>query len=557
MKYYAVTDDPNELLHYGVKGMKWGQHLFGDDLRPKSAGYKRALGKLKGFAKKAKSSVQKSATQHAMNKQKKQEDKFNKAVQKSQQRINMIENMRNVDRITSYENRVDRAYKNEQKAAKAAAKQDRKYARNERKMEKYTQLARENRLRYGKLSEDQINRIHDRLALENNTRALGGREKPRFRTRMKDALQEGILQGVVQGTAAGMKEVAVAKIQNRLGNKRALDRQSSNEAKRQKESSRIKNKKTTRELKQDFKQEVREQEIREGVGVMDRFNTFKGASRNLQKIESDRKERKRLEDVEARIRNEMDLEYNPDYQKMLANRQERKRIQDVQDRLNSDTDRDWANHLSKTGMDDVSARIAAGYNADQVGKASKEKAQEQRRRALALEANKDKVKEEAEKAAAFKAFTEQQKALEDHQNEVARLENENKKLKADYDDAIKKYNQEIEQDKKTKEKYDADMAEYNRAVAQHNRDMNKYNEDYRVYVRTAQYDSLAQEPKKPVLKAKKPNKPNYINPTPPQKPNYHKIDYSEPKLPMPSSYDEYMRLKALQNGGGKGKGKGK
>ena len=25
MKYYAVTDDPNELMHYGVKGMKWGQ----------------------------------------------------------------------------------------------------------------------------------------------------------------------------------------------------------------------------------------------------------------------------------------------------------------------------------------------------------------------------------------------------------------------------------------------------------------------------------------------------------------------------------------------------
>lgn len=306
MKYYAVTDDPNELLHYGVKGMKWGQHLFGDDLRPKSAGYKRALGKLRGFAKKAKSAVQKSATQHAMNRQKKQEDRFNKAVQKSQQRINMIENMRNVDRITSYENRVDRAYKNEQKAAKAAAKQDRKYARNERKMEKYTQLARENRLRYGKLSEDQINRIHDRLALENNTRVLGGREKPRFRTRMKDALQEGILQGVVQGTAAGMKEVAVAKIQNRLGNKRALDRQSSNEAKRQKAATQIKNKKTTREIKRDFKQEVREQEIREGIGVMDRSRTFKGAAKNLRNIEDANRERKRLQSIDDEYKSDHD-----------------------------------------------------------------------------------------------------------------------------------------------------------------------------------------------------------------------------------------------------------
>ena len=24
MKYYAVTEDPNELMHFGIKGMKWG-----------------------------------------------------------------------------------------------------------------------------------------------------------------------------------------------------------------------------------------------------------------------------------------------------------------------------------------------------------------------------------------------------------------------------------------------------------------------------------------------------------------------------------------------------
>ena len=38
MKYYAVTDDPNELLHYGRLGMKWGQHIF---VGPKSLAYKR------------------------------------------------------------------------------------------------------------------------------------------------------------------------------------------------------------------------------------------------------------------------------------------------------------------------------------------------------------------------------------------------------------------------------------------------------------------------------------------------------------------------------------
>ena len=24
MTYYAVTNDPNELMHFGIKGMKWG-----------------------------------------------------------------------------------------------------------------------------------------------------------------------------------------------------------------------------------------------------------------------------------------------------------------------------------------------------------------------------------------------------------------------------------------------------------------------------------------------------------------------------------------------------
>ena len=43
MKYYAVTEDPRELYHYGVKGMKWGQHIFGEDPRPKSPAYKKAM----------------------------------------------------------------------------------------------------------------------------------------------------------------------------------------------------------------------------------------------------------------------------------------------------------------------------------------------------------------------------------------------------------------------------------------------------------------------------------------------------------------------------------
>ena len=54
MKYYAVTEDPRELYHYGVKGMKWGQHIFGPEPGlKKSPAYKKALSKLRSSASSA------------------------------------------------------------------------------------------------------------------------------------------------------------------------------------------------------------------------------------------------------------------------------------------------------------------------------------------------------------------------------------------------------------------------------------------------------------------------------------------------------------------------
>ena len=50
MTYYAVTDDPNELVHWGVKGMKWGvrhdKPRHPGSRRPRSVAYKRAQSKL-------------------------------------------------------------------------------------------------------------------------------------------------------------------------------------------------------------------------------------------------------------------------------------------------------------------------------------------------------------------------------------------------------------------------------------------------------------------------------------------------------------------------------
>lgn len=315
MKYYAVTEDPNELLHYGVKGMKWGKHLFGDDLRPKSHAYKNALGKLRGFAKKASKSVKKSVQQMSMDRQKKQQEKYNQAVAKAQNRINTIENLRNVDTITNYEKQLNRDYsrskkqaaitsKYENNNAKVNARLARRYAKNEGKMDKFMQQAREGTLKYGQLSEDQVRRVTDRLALERSARSLGNTEKPKFRSRLKDAIQEGVLQGVVQGTAAGMKEVAVAKVQNRLSNKRALDKENRLDAQRQREANRIRNKKTRKDIRDEVKQEAYEADIRNGTSVWDRgsWYTTSGAAKRLNALNEQNSERQfRLEQERKNI----------------------------------------------------------------------------------------------------------------------------------------------------------------------------------------------------------------------------------------------------------------
>ena len=587
MKYYAVTDDPNELLHYGVKGMKWGQHLFGDDLRPKSAGYKRALGKLRNSAKKAKTatvktvknaraSLQKSATQRAINKQQKQEDKYNKAVAKAQQRINIVSNLSNVDKMRAYEKQIESDYKAQRNADRAALKRERRYAKNEGKMDKYLKQAREGKLKYGKLSEEQVGRITDRLSMEARSRSLNGAEKT-WRQKKKEARRAGVLGGIESGTKAAMTEVARAGVQygiQGLMNRKKLDAASKYEAKRQKEAARVKNKKTTREMKQDFKQEVREQEIREGLGFMDRHYNFKGAARNMQDIQAKRFEDDRVRKLQARINDEMDLGNNAQYQNFLDSQRERKRLQGVQERADNKRDEDFYNKfIAGEGYKDENSAIEA-HISKLTSDASNAKAgstqQANAKKALTDFINADKNtqkqlmnayadKQEKESAySAYKTFQKNQKAEESHRKKIADLENENKKLKADYEEQQKQYEEDKKYDKQLKEDYDRKVAEYNKARLDHDTAMNKYNEDYRTYVSVSKYDSTAVEPKKPpAFNDTPPAKPNYKNPQQPQKPKYHHIDYSEPTKKLPASYEEYLVYKSLMGNGNGGKKKNK
>lgn len=259
MKYYAVTENPNELFHYGVKGMKWGQHIFGD--KPKSPGYRRAINKLrvsiktgaKSGAQRIKATAKKTAAQAAFNYRRAEQKHYENAVKRAQKRIQNAEFKAN-----RY------AFKKAALQKLQIAKEAKKAFKAEKHFDKYLQQAREGRLRYGKLTDEQVRRVTDRLNTEMAARRLGNVEKSRYRTRLKEAFKEGTIQGAMRGTASGMEAVAVAKIQNRLDRKRVLDTQSKQRAKRERAVNKIKNKKSHRELQKEFQREVYEEQLHEG-----------------------------------------------------------------------------------------------------------------------------------------------------------------------------------------------------------------------------------------------------------------------------------------------------
>lgn len=319
MKYYAVTEDPNELFHYGRLGMKWGQHIFGD--KPKSPGYKRALGKLRASSKSAKSAIQKSATQHAMNRQKRQQNKYNQAVKKTQRNIELVENLHNLDQIRVNERGLDRDYWGAAKVARIHDKQNRKmdkinnkrmikqakaevkYNKKELKMDKYMQLAREGKLKYGQLSDDQVQRLTNRLNMERNARQLGSAEKT-WRQQKKEAFRQGKLQGITRGTAASMEEIARAGTiygLSKFANRQKLKALAKQEGKEERIKNRERNKKTHRDIKKEFKDEVYETRVREG----EIFGAVSAAER-LKAIEADKREKTRVQNLKDRLANERD-----------------------------------------------------------------------------------------------------------------------------------------------------------------------------------------------------------------------------------------------------------
>lgn len=167
MKYYAVTEDPNELMHFGIKGMKWGVIRTPEQLghhkapkKPRSPAYMKASAKL------------------------------SKAM-----RQGIAKAQANWDTYNSPENKQIRAEK------RAINKEISAYNRAEKKFQKHLQQARQGRLKYKGISDEEVSRITDRLALERNSRLLSGTEKASFGRRLRERVGEGVIEGVGRGTS--------------------------------------------------------------------------------------------------------------------------------------------------------------------------------------------------------------------------------------------------------------------------------------------------------------------------------------------------------------------
>lgn len=157
MTYYAVTDDPNELAHFGIKGMKWGvrhdKPRHPGSHRPRSAAYKKAQSKLGEMMK----SGIKKAEAHWKE-------------------------------YNSPQSKALRAYK-----------------KSEKNFEKHMEKARKGTLKYKGISDAEVERITDRLALERTSRSLSGTEKPSYLRRLRESAGEGFVQGVGRGIAGYME----------------------------------------------------------------------------------------------------------------------------------------------------------------------------------------------------------------------------------------------------------------------------------------------------------------------------------------------------------------
>lgn len=224
MNYYSIDDNSQELMHHGIKGMKWGvirtDAQLGHPINPRNT--KRLV---RNFDRKSRSPAYISASS-------KLRKMMKSGIEKAQSDWNTY---------NSPENKAIRQQKRDVNKAVRA------YKRNERLFEKHVQLARQGRLKYKGISDSEVQRITDRLALERNARNLSGAERQSIIRRLTSSVGEGIVSGVGQGVSYRVTEkfsrggkLKTAKKMAEQNNRIAQDK-----------------------AREDFKREMHEQKVRD------------------------------------------------------------------------------------------------------------------------------------------------------------------------------------------------------------------------------------------------------------------------------------------------------
>lgn len=193
MKYFAVTDDPNELMHYGIKGMKWGVIRTDAQLgHPNKPSMKKP--KLNSLLTKPLSDRDRQAIIAGTYVKTNNAKSSRSSVPHSPAYISASSKLRKI-----MKSGID-------KAKASWDNYNSPKARSERMFQKHVQLARQGRLKYKGISDKEVERITDRLALERQARNLSGSEKPSYIRRVFSAMGEGAITGIGQGVANRMSE---------------------------------------------------------------------------------------------------------------------------------------------------------------------------------------------------------------------------------------------------------------------------------------------------------------------------------------------------------------
>lgn len=239
MKYFAVTDDPNELMHYGIKGMKWGVIRTDAQLgHPNKPSTKKP--KLNSLLTKPLSDRDRQAIIAGT---------YVKTASKPKATRSSVPHS---PAYISASSKLRKIMKSGIDKAKASwDNYNSPKARSERMFQKHVQLARQGRLKYKGVSDKEVERITERLALERQARNLSGAEKPSFVRRAFSSMGEGVISGLGQGMANRVSERMSRGA--KLKTQRMMSEQSNRIAR---EERRIADREADRNIKRDAQREV-------------------------------------------------------------------------------------------------------------------------------------------------------------------------------------------------------------------------------------------------------------------------------------------------------------